>query len=282
MPENKERFWRSETAGESRGREHTSSGPGCDGKKMNVSVLSAQSAFKTRVPTYPTRSCPEPAGHPALFRAGCGAENRTVRVSLLASSAPTHGGPPAPQRVDLGLSPSQGHGLRAWAQAVGAMSLHRDAALTRETPSPGWLRPRPRPTEGAQPAKLLVCTGRSGRGLNVCLRRVRSHGNSELPGPAPVHKRRGGNSPGGAYPTTAAGAAQRKHVMRRCTGRDGAGRKLHLPESSAEGPCLLAGLLAGCGSAEKGGASRDPPQAAPGPLSPAPGRAPASVRWPTC
>lgn len=92
------------------------------------------------------------------------------------------------------------------------------------------------------------------------LRRVRSHGNSELPGPAPVHKRRGGNSPGGAYPTTAAGAAQRKYVMRRCTGRDGAGRKLHLPESSAEGPCLLAGLLAGGGSAERGGASRDRPR----------------------
>lgn len=27
--------------------------------------------------------------------------------------------------MDPGLSPSQGHGLRAWAQAVGAMSLHR-------------------------------------------------------------------------------------------------------------------------------------------------------------
>lgn len=48
MPENKGRFWRSETGGESKGREHASSGPGCDGKKINVSVLSAESAFKTR------------------------------------------------------------------------------------------------------------------------------------------------------------------------------------------------------------------------------------------
>lgn len=203
---------------------------------MAVPVLSAQSAFKDEsIPTYPTRSCPERAGHPALFPAGCGAEDRTVRVSLLASSAPTHRGPPAPQREGPGRSPSQGHGLRAWTQAVGA-------ALTRETPSPGWPRPRPRPTVGAQPAKLLVCTGRSGRGLTLSLRPVRSHRNSEIPGPAPVHKRPGGSSPGGAYPTTAAGAAQRKYVMRRGTRGDGAQRKLHLPESSAQGPAARRGF----------------------------------------
>lgn len=99
-----------------------------------------------------------------------------MRVSLRASSAPSHGGPPAPRREGPGGVPH-----RDTASAPGHEQSERPDT---ETPSPGWPRPRPRPTVGAQPAQLLVCTGRSGRGLTLSLRPVRSHRNSEVPGPA--------------------------------------------------------------------------------------------------
>lgn len=117
-----------------------------------------------------------------LFRADCGAENRTVRVSLLVSPAPTQDGPPAPQKVGPRAPvtyPSEASGP---GQKKSERSLCGDAALTREPPRPAWLRPRPRPTVGLSWPSSRSAQDVPARAKSV-LPRVRGPGNSQLPGP---------------------------------------------------------------------------------------------------
>ena len=79
---------------------------------MKRSALTAESAFLSeKVPTYRTRSCREPGGHPGLFRAGCGGENRTLRISLLVPPRPPRGGPRAPGTCPSGAESLLGKGL---------------------------------------------------------------------------------------------------------------------------------------------------------------------------
>lgn len=119
------------------------SGPGCDREGTNAFTLDAEPALKSKVPTHPVRSCPEPGGHPALFRAGCQGGHRAVRVSLRLPPRPTHpGGTSRPAEAGSGAEslavtrpPRLGRSP--------AMSLYRSAALTREGPRPRWLRRRP-------------------------------------------------------------------------------------------------------------------------------------------
>lgn len=78
---------------------------------MKRSALTAESAFLSeKVPTYRTRSCREPGGHPRLFRAGCGGENRTLRISLLVPPCPPRGGPRAPGTCPSGAESLLGKG----------------------------------------------------------------------------------------------------------------------------------------------------------------------------
>ena len=140
---------------------------------MKRSTLTAESAFSSeKVPTYRTRSCREPGGHLGLFRAGCGGENRTLRISLLVPPRPPRGvssptervrGHQAPARP--GLSPSL---VGKGPPGPGRGNLDNEFVPLRnpdaEGAEAGLAASTPGSSVGAQLVKILVRTGCSGPG----------------------------------------------------------------------------------------------------------------------
>lgn len=202
--------------------------PWCGRHGMKTATLTAQSACaREKVPTHPTRSCPGPAGHPALFRAGSPGCSHPAHPA--GASRPTEGGSAGTRHLPVGAeslagtrAPGPGGGNRG-DEFVPFRS--REAGGTEA----GLAASTPGSTVGVQAAKSLVRTGRSGPGY---LRVSASSAAKETvrPRPASVHSRSAGCSPLGAYSAEAGVRRTRKYVTR----PGAAGRKRHLPEHPAE------------------------------------------------